>query len=165
MVISRTEVSDCLREFLMPSDQTHIELITDLSWAATLVLEFGFECPEGRREELKEKFFKLVEMLIDAKKNAEIKVGEDQDDVIFSGELSSEDIAAICDVSYKLMESEKMPKEKILEWLKQAWDIGVRQQKIYSMEIEGGVMNQMGIVTNFGAKLAIYGVQQGLLPG
>ena len=68
MVISRTEVSDYLREFLRPSDQTHIELITDFSWVATLVLEFGFECPAERRKEFKEKFFGLIEKLVDAKK-------------------------------------------------------------------------------------------------
>lgn len=78
--------------------------------------------------------------------------------------MDIEDIVAICDIFYKLMENEKKPKEKILEWLKQAWDIGVRQQKIYSMEIEGSVVNQRGIVVNFGVKLVMYGVQQGLIP-
>lgn len=163
MVISRLEVKSCLEEFLTPQDQTHIDLITDLTWMAALVLEFAFECPKEKREELREKFFKLIEMLIDAKTNAEIKVEEGQDDILSSIGLNSENIAVICDVSYELT-NEKMPKEKILKWLKEAWDIGVWQQRIHSMEVEGGVLNETGTVLIFGVKLAMHGAQQGLLP-
>ena len=164
MVIPRSKVIDCLREFLRPGDQTHIERMTDLAWIAASMLEFGFECPQEKREELKEKFLKLIETLIEIKKETGTAAEKDQDEFLFSEELSIEDIAVICDVSHKLIENEKIPKEKILEWLKQAWDAGVHQQRIYSMEIEGSILNQIGVVINFGAGLAMHGVQQGLIP-
>ncbi len=183
MLITRESVEKFLGVFLQESDKKHLKLIVDLSWTATVVLEFGFQCPADRRIEGKEKFFALIQKFSDARANTEglapVNILRDYGPNTLSNQyiqegLSNEDFALVCDLFHRLTvgdpeelvdpKDKLMPKEKMLVWLQEAWDTGVHQQRIHSMEIEGGVMNEGGIVANFGARLAMFGEREGLLP-
>ncbi len=169
MLITRKEVESYLKSFLDPEDQIHIDLVTDLCWIATIVLEYGFQCPKAAREERKKSFFELVQKLSDARKEAKVPVDmqEYPHESTFPNEkqLTVEDFSVVCDLFYKITEEDKkVTKEKLLNWLGEAWDAGVYQQRVYSMEVEGCILNQYGIVAFFGADLALFGSRQGLIP-
>jgi len=170
MLIGREKVATHLLDFLMPEDKKHFDLITDLSWAATIVFEFGFQCPKNKQEESKKKLLDLVQRLGEARTKVKVpvKMEEYNYKFVFPNEgrkPTNEDIAIACDLFHKLaVQEKKISKEKMLEWLQEAWDFGTQQQLVYSMEIEGGIMNEYGVVTSFGADLAMFGSSKGFLP-
>jgi len=169
MLISRRQVVDHLGRFLMGKDLKLIPSITDMCWAAYATMEFGFECPAEQQEEMKEKFFNLVENFSNAREEAgtpvSLKEYGCEPAFPFEHQPTVEDLSLVCDVFHKLAVQEgKVSKELLLDWLKEAWDAGMHQQRVYSMQVEGGVMNEYGRVTIFGAELAMFGKSKGLLP-
>lgn len=169
MLISRMKVVEHLNRFLMPEDKKHIELIIDLSWAGTIALEFGFQCPESKQPEGKEKFIEIAQKINDAKKGVKVSGPLSYDyPIVFKFESKTptyEDIGVVAQIFHTLVAVEKsISKEKMIEWLQEAWEGGVKQQKVYSMEEEGGILNEYGIVTNFGAFLSMFGKSKGFLP-
>lgn len=174
MIITRTKVDEYLKEFLTSEDQTrlaqYLDLITDLSWMGSIVLEYGFQCPENTRKEAKKRFFEVVQKLSDARSESKalpVDVNQYFNQPTYMGgkSLTFDDFAIVCDLFHKLVEEDKkVTKDKLLPWLEEAWDAGVHQQRVYSMEIEGGIMNEYGIVTAFGAELVMFGDRKGLVP-
>lgn len=169
MLIARKKVHSYLSDFLFLDDQKHLELITDLSWCATIVFECAFQCPKKTLAKKKEKLFALIEQISELKKTSKIAAKSDYSFFLnpaFSGkQVTIEDISIACDLFYKLSSENGIPKIKLLEWLKEeAVTLGAYQQRVYSMEVEGGILNAYGIVTNFGCNLAMWGVRKGLLP-
>lgn len=181
MVMAREKVAEYLDRFLHSDDRKHLELMVDLCWAAVIAHEFGFYCSADKRAEGKEKLIALIQRLSDARTFSETTVKmRDRDD--FDTRIVDEDykeyliylprhhpttadLALVCDFFHVLTaQLPRIAKEKMIEWLQDAWDAGVYQQRIHSMEFEGCVMNEFGIVTNFGAILALWGVQKGYLP-
>lgn len=173
MLIDRERVEKYLTEFLTSEDRTrlaeHFALIIDLSWLGTIILEYGFQCPENTREEAKKRFFETIFKLSDARKGSKAPIDmsqyEHQPAHRSSHPLTLEDFAAVCDLYHKLVEEDKkVTEDKLIPWLEEAWDAGIHQRKVYEMEVEGGIMNEYGIVTNFGAGLAMFGDRKGLIP-
>ena len=173
MLITRTKVEEYLRLFLDPEDQIHIALVIDLSWMARIILEYGFQCPRDAvvGAKRKKKFFNLLQRLSDIRKEANVPIDTTEYsysyEPVFKNEkrLMIEDLAIVCDLFYKIVEEDKkVSRDKLLEWLEEAWDIGVYQQRVYSMEVEGSIMNAAGIVCNFGADLVMFGGSKGLIP-
>ncbi|MDO8600407.1 MAG: hypothetical protein Q7R73_02175 [bacterium] len=169
MLISRAKVRSYLDKFLFAEDRKHIDLIADLSWAATIMLEFGFQCPKNKQAEMEKKLLELVQKLsssiqgVERKTKAFIATDNLNDESPFPSAWI--DIGVVCNIFHALTVQRRIiEKEKMLAWLKEAWDAGVYQQRVYAMEVEGGAMNEYGIVTNFGAALAMFGVSKGLLP-
>jgi hypothetical protein len=69
------------------------------------------------------------------------------------------------DLYHKLVLVEKqLTPEAMRKWLTYRWRQGVHQQRVYSMEIEGGVMNTLGIIGGSGCYLALFGQHEGYLP-
>lgn len=55
-------------------------------------------------------------------------------------------------------------KEAFLHYIDEAWEAGLRQRKVYRMEIEGSVNNEYGVALNFACNIALSGKNKGLLP-
>lgn len=173
MLLTRGKVGGYLDRFLFAEDRKHVDLITDLSWAATIILEFGFQCPKNKQAEMEKKLLELVQKLsnsmrgVERKTKALITTNSLNDEPAFPLERQPTwiDIGVVCNIFHALTVQRRIiEKEKMLAWLKEAWDAGVYQQRVYAMEVEDGAMNEYGIVTNFGAALAMFGVSKGLLP-
>ena len=54
-------------------------------------------------------------------------------------------------------------KEVFLRWVEEAWDTGKHQRKVYNMEVEGSVMNSLGVISSFACALFLYGENRELL--
>jgi len=166
MFMSRQTIVRHLNAFLDEKDRKQIDIFADLSWMATIVCEFGFQCRKEKREIAKDMLFGLWDPGT-VKVEIRIEPGENKENysAAENRELSIEDINIIRSLVYKLVRVErKITEEKMNEWLSEAWETGIRQNEIYNMETEGGVMNEYGIVTNFGAKLGLFGIARGFLP-
>lgn len=172
MLISREKVGWYLKKFLDVEDQRHIGCVADLTLAATIALEFGFQSPKEKQAKAKATFLRIIAKVSECKQKA--KAAEDENsgdydfDCVFPLESrlpTVEDLATVVDIFHKFVLKDKsILAENMLEWLSDAWDAGAYQQRVYSMEIEGGIMNEYGIVNNFGALLAMEGASKGLLP-
>lgn len=57
----------------------------------------------------------------------------------------------------------EITKENFLEWISGAWDAGEHQLRVYTMEEEGGVSNELGIALKFGDYLSLFGRRKGYL--
>lgn len=175
MLITKERVSEYLKGFLTSEDQArlaqYLDLIIDLSWMGSIILEYGFQCSESTREESRKRFFETIYRLSDARKEAEVPVDMSQYEYrhqpVYQGShpLTIDDFAVVCDLYHKLVvEDKKVTEDKLIPWLEEAWDAGVHQQLVYNMEVEGGIMNEYGIITAFGAELAMFGDRKGLIP-
>ena len=173
MLITKEKVSEYLTSFLTSEDRTklaeYMELITDLSWMASIVLEYGFQCPESARKESKKRFFEIIQKLSDVRKEINVPVIMNRDfyQPAYQGSnpLAIDDFSVVCDLFHRLIEEDKtVSRGKLLPWLEEAWDAGVHQQRVYNMDTEGGIMNEYGIVTAFGAELVMFGDRKGLVP-
>ena len=170
MTINRQVVLRYLNDFFNEEDKNHqhIDLIVDLSWIGAIILEFGFQCSKDKQEERKEKLFGFIEKLSETMAEAKILANNYEYDHVFpaqSNKPTFKDLAVVCDLFYKIVVQEKtISKEKMLEWLTKAWNFGTQQRRVYNMEIEGGVMNEYGVVISFGADLVMFGKSRGFLP-
>ena len=174
MLITRETVNEYLENFLSSEDRTrlaqYMSQIIDLSWMASIILEYGFQCPESTSKEAKKKFFEVVQKISYARKESKalpVDVSQYYNQPVYQGgkSLTFDDFAVVCDLFHKLVEEDKkVPKDKLIPWLEEAWDAGIHQQRVYNMEIEGGILNEYGIVTAFGAELAMFGDRKGLVP-
>jgi hypothetical protein len=141
MTLDRLTARSYLESELRFDDKKHIEWLTDISLLLFIIHEFSFQCP-------------LV-------KNAEIKP-------IFIGMLAPETIVAY---EYKPTFPEERPpgpddfaqarrlyaallrrsnteqQNLLTKLINEKWDAGQRQHRIYTMEMEGSVMSEVGIVT------------------
>jgi Fe-S-cluster formation regulator IscX/YfhJ len=168
MLISRKEIETLLRNSLNEKDQASIGLITDLSWLGTIALEFGFRCPEDERNRQKEKFLELIQRFSNMTGRADFSVefGEVFGEPTFPSEppLTLKDFMVVCGLFRKLTRRDKtVSGDKLLEWVETAWIKGVWQRRVYSMEVEGSVLNERGIVFGFGADIALFGKDNGLI--
>lgn len=170
MLVSRNSVAQYLNEFLSEEDKKDIILITDLSWMTTIVHEIAFHCRKDLQEKAKANFFGLLEKLSDAMGKIEnLQTSIDSDYIAFfhtDKRPALEDLVIVLDLFYKLtiQEKRKIQKDKLLIWLKGAWDTGFHQKRVYDMEIEGSIMNEFGVIANFAADVALWGASKGLLP-
>jgi hypothetical protein len=53
--------------------------------------------------------------------------------------------------------------DKMIEWVTKAWEAGIDQYKVYNMEIEGSILNDLGVYLNFGTNLVLFGYRNGYL--
>ena len=58
----------------------------------------------------------------------------------------------------------ELSKDAFLKFMGDAWDFGLHQRKVYSMQVEGGMMNALGVVLGPASHLALFGEREGLLP-
>ena len=137
-------------------DQKNLDLMADLVWIATITFEFGFQCPKSKHKQNKHDFFNAIRDVL-TKKEMPSGLGADYDyEHCFKHEKrlpSKLDLVIVCGTALNLTNSISV--EKLIEWLDEAWQWGTQQQQVYGMEIEGGIMNEYGIVNGFGAKLAM----------
>ncbi len=161
MLIDRATVEKYLNNKLYPEDRS--PLITDLVWIGYPVHEMAFHCPEDQREQNCQKLLDLIERLAASKDKAGVLAGCEDD--FFDGRLGADDVGCMADIYHKLVLAEKQLKpEAMRKWLKYRWDQGVYQQRVYSMEIPGNIMNIVGIIEGSGCHLALFGQRNGYLP-
>lgn len=171
MLIAREDVVRYLDGYLKLEDKKHFDLMVDLVRAATIVHEFGFSCPADKREEMKSGLLETVEELTEERVHSDDVLLEESGlgKLSFYGDSdrspTMEDLATLCNLFYLLVyTSKKISKEKMLGWLRNAWDVGVYQRRVYDGEIEGNINNELGVVLNFGATLALgWGAAKGLI--
>jgi len=161
VLITRERVLEYLNRFLVldQNEKKNLQLIADLAWAATITVEFALQCPRKEQVESREKFLDLMRGAAE---------GEFDFAPVFPHEKrlpTPEDLRVVRDLFRSLTAERKaLSPDKMAEWLGDAWDAGTAQQRVYSMEVEGGIMNQYGIVSSFGAELSMFGVSKGFLP-
>lgn len=154
MLILRRKVEDHLEKFLDAGDKKHLDLMTDLVWIAAITCEFGFQSPKNKQEKNKKSFFEAIAKTISAKL---IQKAESYDyEPCFKYESRfPEHLDQTIVFGTVLNLANAISLEKLMEWLDDAWQLGIHQQKAYGMEVEGGILNEYGIACEFGARLAM----------
>lgn len=70
-------------------------------------------------------------------------------------------VAAIC--AHEHAFADILTEEKFLEIMSFAWNMGRQQKRVYTMEIEGSIMNTYGTVTAIASWLDLWGQKNGYL--
>lgn len=72
-------------------------------------------------------------------------------------------IRAAISTQEHVFQKHEITKEKYLEWINLAWDMGEGQRRIYDGKEEGGIMNTIGLAMALGGHLAIFGQRKGYI--
>lgn len=151
MMIRKSDVIGYLRRHLVDKDHEHIEWLADISILLFIVHEFSFNVPKEQNEQVKDDFMRALmsPMVIVAFNFPHNSTTQDQ-------APNSEDFDYARRLYKEILERSGGQKDLLNRLIVEKWSAGRHQRLAYNMDVEGSIMNEVGIILASAMKILTY---------